>query len=765
MASISKSKPSRRQSNASLPAPGAGGSRIPNFFRMSVTERIDALHSRGYLSSEDVSMLNGAGPTLRLPIADKMIENVLGVFGLPLGVALNFMVNGRDYVVPLVVEEASIVAGLSGVGRITRLSGGFSAHATESILIGQVQATGITNSDRAKSALLDRREDLLSLANSLHPNMVERGGGARDVEVHVHAGPTGEPMVVLHLLVDTQEAMGANLVNSMCEGIAPLVESITGGEVLLRILSNLTDRSLATATVRIPHQNLAGKGYSGEQVRDRIVQASDLAQVDPYRATTHNKGIMNGVDALALATGNDWRAIEAAAHAYAARDGRYRALSRWARNADGDLVGKIEMPMKVGTVGGAVKNNPAARISNRLLGSPNASDLAGLIAAVGLAQNLAALRALATYGIQQGHMTLHARSVATSAGVQDAQFEAVVERLIESGEIKEWKAKEIERDLSRTISMPERADCSSACGKVILLGEHAVVYGKPAIGLPVPLSVEASVRKGGDRVRVLVSQWGLDRQVDPAATEGFDGAVNAMLESVDLRGVGMTLKVNPHIPRSMGLGGSAALAVAVARDLSREFGLGLDDEAVNRLAFEWEKMSHGTPSGIDNTISVVGKPIVFENDGKAVFRELYLPEPLPLVLGFTSRAGLTARAVAQVRAAWKANPAHVEALFDQIAQLTRSGVKAVEAARFDELGRHMNLCHGYLNALGVSTPDLEQLIQIARDNGAVGAKLTGSGGGGSVVALCPGTQDRVAAAMENAGYQSLNLHRTPTASV
>ncbi len=354
-------------------------------------------------------------------------------------------------------------------------------------------------------------------------------------------------------------------------------------------------------------------------------------------------------------------------------------------------------------------------------------------------------------------MTLHARSVATSAGVQDAQFETVVEALIESGEIKEWKAKEIAGDLSRTVTMAERADCSSACGKVILLGEHAVVYGKPAIALPVPLSVEASVRKGGDRVRVIVSEWGLDRQVDPAATDGFDGAVNEMLESVDLRGVGMTLEVNPHLPRSMGLGGSAALAVAVVRDLSRECGLGLDDEAVNRLAFKWEKMAHGTPSGIDNTVSVVGKPIVFENDGKPVFRELYLSKPVPLVLGFTSRPSLTARAVAQVRAAWKADPAHIEALFDQIAQLTRSGVKAIEAARFDELGRHMNLCHGYLNALGVSTPELEQLIQIARDNGAIGAKLTGSGGGGSMIALCPGTQDQVAAAMEDAGFQSFKL--------
>ena len=322
---------------------------------MSVAERIDALHGRGLLSDEDMGLLAGGGHTLRLPVADNMIENVVGIFGLPLGVALNFLVNGRDYVVPLAVEEASIVAGLSGIGRITRLSGGFAAASSESLLIGQVQAVGMANPAEARSRILGRKKELLALANSLHPNLVARGGGARDVEVHVHTASQGEHMVVVHLLVDTREAMGANLVNTMCEGIAAFVETITGGKVFLRILSNLTDRSIATASVRIPVKNLEGKGYSGEEVRDGVILASDLAQVDPYRATTHNKGIMNGVDALAIATGNDWRAIEAAAHAYAARNGRYRALSRWYKNLDGDLVGEIEIPMKVGTVGGAVK--------------------------------------------------------------------------------------------------------------------------------------------------------------------------------------------------------------------------------------------------------------------------------------------------------------------------------------------------------------------------------------------------------------------------
>ena len=757
MPAPSKTDSSESESTTTPQSAARASSRIPNFFRMSVAERIDALHSRDLLADEDVSLLNGAGHTLRLPIADKMIENVVGIFGLPLGVALNFQVNDQDFVVPLAVEEPSIVAGLSGIGRLTRMSGGFKAAATQPILIGQVQAVDVADPAKAKASLLERRDEIIALANSLHPNMVARGGGARDIEVHLHTSPEGGEMVVLHLLVDTREAMGANLVNTMCEGVATLVETTTGGKVFLRILSNLTDRAIATASVRIPVNNLEGKGYTGEEVRDGVVLASDLAQVDPYRAATHNKGIMNGVDAFAIATGNDWRAIEAAAHAYAARDGRYTALSRWSKNAEGDLVGEIEIPMKVGTVGGAVKNNPAARISYRLLGSPSASELAGLMAAVGLAQNLAALRALATDGIQKGHMTLHARSVATAAGVPESLFESVVEGLIESGEIKEWKAKQLAEDLAKHTIRPEQVKRSSACGKVIVLGEHAAVYGRPAIALPVSMAVEAVVRKGGDSVNVIIPRWGLEQQVRPGVTQGVNGAINTMLESLQLADSGMTIEVFPHLPRGMGLGSSAALAVAVIRALGDAYALGLDDTSINRLAFECERAAHGTPSGIDNTVATTGQPILFEKDGNPGFRTLDLPEPVPLVLGLTGRESLTATTVARVRTAWLENPQRYNALFDQMAQLALSGVEALESARFEELGELMNLCQGYLNALQVSSPELEELIHLARNNGALGAKLTGGGGGGSMIALCPGNQDRVAAAMEAAGYGALRL--------
>jgi hydroxymethylglutaryl-CoA reductase len=743
--------------------------RIPNFFKLSVSERISALHRRGLLTDDDLRALASGEHTLRLPVADKMIENVIGVFGLPLGVALNFLINGRDYVVPLVVEEPSIVAGLSGAARIARLGGGYEATSTDPILIGQVQAVNIDDIDRARRDLLGRKAEILALANSLHPKMQARGGGALDIEVfHHHAPEDGREMLVLHLLVDTRDAMGANLVNTMCEGIASLVETITGGKVFLRILSNLTDRAIARATVRIPARNLEGKGFTGEEVRDGIILANDLALVDPYRAATHNKGIMNGIDAVAIATGNDWRAIEAAAHAYAARSGRYRGLTRWYKNEAGDLVGEIEIPMKVGTVGGSLETNPSVRINHRLLGSPNAPELAAIMATVGLAQNFAALRALSTDGIQQNHMTLHARSVASAANVPEDLFDTVVEALIESGEIKVWKAQEIMASLARQATLPESAERSSACGKVILLGEHAVVYGRPAIALPIPLAVEAVVRKGGSGVNLVIPRWGLEQKVRASTTAqgGVSGMLHTLLTALGLSEQAMTIEVIPHVPRAMGLGGSSALAVAIIRALDHAFRLGLDDATINAHAYECEKFAHGTPSGIDNTIATYGMPLLFQRPGGTDARSgvgataptiepLQLGVPVPLVIGITGRESLTANTVARVRQIHDAHPARYDMIFDQIATLTRSGVGALREGNLAELGELMNLCQGYLNALQVSTPELEELIHIARANGALGAKLTGGGGGGSMIALCPDRQEAVAAAMEQAGYKAL----------
>jgi hydroxymethylglutaryl-CoA reductase len=534
------------------------------------------------------------------------------------------------------------------------------------------------------------------------------------------------------------------------------VETITGGKVFLRILSNLTDRAIATASVRIPATNLEGKGFSGEEVRDGIILANDLATVDPYRAATHNKGIMNGVDAVAIATGNDWRAIEAAAHAFAARDGQYRALTTWRKSDAGDLIGEIKIPMKVGTVGGSLETNPSVRINHRLLGSPRATELAGVMATVGLAQNFAALRALSTDGIQQNHMTLHARSVASSANVPEELFDTVVETLIESGDIKVWKAQEIVRNLSRRAAAPTNLERSSACGKVILLGEHAVVYGRPALALPIPLAVEASVRSGGEGINLVIPRWGLEQKVRPNNTQGLSGILFDVLTQLGLDKQAMTIEVIPHVPRAMGLGGSSANAVAILRALDHTFSLGLDDARINQLAFECEIAAHGTPSGIDNTIATYGSPLVFQRDGEQPrFEEIRLTSEIPLIVGITGKESLTATTVAMVRRAWETHRSRYDGIFDQIATLTTAGVEALKNAHFQELGELMNLCHGYLNALQLSTPELEELIHIARANGALGAKLTGGGGGGSMVALCPDNQDQIAKAMEAAGYKAL----------
>ena len=740
----------------------ANSSRIPNFFKLDIDDRIRALYERGLLTDSDLHNLLNGQHTLKRHVADKMIENVIGVLGLPLGLGLNFLVNGKDYVIPLSVEEPSIVAGLSGAARTARLSGGFESSSSEPILIGQVQIVNLDNPKERKKKLLDNKKAVLNLANSLHPKMVARGGGARDIEVFQHTAPEdGREMLVVHLLVDTRDAMGANLVNSMCEGVASLLESISGGKVFLRILSNLTDKAIVKSKVRIPIQNLEVKGFSGAEVRDGIILANDLARVDPYRATTHNKGIMNGVDAVAIATGNDFRAIEAAAHAYAARDGQYRALTIWKKNTDGDLIGELEIPMKVGTVGGSLENNPTVRINHRILGTPDAKELATIMGTVGLAQNYAALRSLATSGIQQNHMTLHARSVASSANVPAEHFDTLVEKLIESGDIKVWKAREILMNLSRQHeeSLDESTNRSSACGKVILLGEHSVVYGRPALAAPIPLAVEARVIDAHETT-LLIPRWGVEqriKQIDEHP-QGITGILALLLSRLSLSDRSMRIEVFPSVPRAMGLGGSAALAVAVIRALSNQFHLNLSNERINELAFECEEVAHGTPSGVDNTIATFGTALRYQNrQGKATFEEIHPSLPIPFLVGISGKESLTASTVAQVRNAWMAQPKRYEGIFDQIAELTNAGVDALREGSLSDLGEIMNVCHGYLNALQISTPEIEELIHIARRNGAAGAKLTGGGGGGSIVAVCPNGTADAEKAIRAAGYDVLTF--------
>jgi len=393
----------------------AQSSRLAGLYDQSLEERIDRIVQWAKLTEEEAAILRGV-EGLDLTRADQMIENVVGLHGLPLGIAVNFVVNGRDVLVPMVVEEPSVVAGASFAAKLARAGGGFRATTTAPEMIGQLQVLDVADPWSARFDLLAVREELLVLANETDPVIVDLGGGARDLEVRVLEQTPVGPMLVVHLIFDCRDAMGANAVNTACETLAPRIEQITGGRVGLRILSNLADNRLARARCAVPVDALAFRDFSGERVAQGIVEAWAFAAADPYRATTHNKGIMNGVDAVVIATGNDWRAIEAGAHAYAARSGRYTSLSTWARDAGGDLVGTLEMPLAVGVVGGATRVHPTARVALKILGVRTARELAEIIAAVGLAQNLAALRALATEGIQRGHMRLHARQVAIAAG-------------------------------------------------------------------------------------------------------------------------------------------------------------------------------------------------------------------------------------------------------------------------------------------------------------------------------------------------------------
>lgn len=420
-------------------------SRLPGFYQLSIQQRIAKLAEIYELTVDEVEALSSQG-ALSLDQADKMIENAVGIFSLPIGIGANFLINGKEYLIPMAIEEPSVVAAASFGAKIVRDAGGFTTSSSEPLMIGQIQVVGCPDWLAAEQAVLEHKQQLIEKANTqLIANLVQRGGGVEDIEVrHLGAeeGPYGR-MLVLHVLINTCDAMGANLINTTVEGLAPQVEELTGGKVYLRILSNLADKRLARARCVIPPECFRTKDYAGEDVIEGIVQAQNFAILDPYRAVTHNKGVMNGIDAVVMATGNDWRSVEAAAHAYAARSGQYRAMTEWYRNADGHLVGELELPMALGIVGAAVSLHPMAKISLKFARTKSARELAEATVCVGLAQNLSAIRALATDGIQKGHMALHARTVAMTAGASGDEVEAVAAALIRSGEVTLSRALEL----------------------------------------------------------------------------------------------------------------------------------------------------------------------------------------------------------------------------------------------------------------------------------------------------------------------------------
>jgi len=411
-------------------------SQVSGFYKLSLKERLAIVKQFADLTDEEAAQLQNTG-ALPLDLADRMIENVIGAISIPLGIGMNFLINDRDYLIPMAIEEPSVVAAASFAAKMVRDGGGFHTSSTSPIMIGQIQAVGIKDPYAARMRVIEAKEEILRKANDQDPVLVSAGGGARDLDAKVIETTQGS-MLITELHVDCRDAMGANAVNTMNEAVAPLIERIAGGRVYLRIISNLAVKRLVRVSCVVPKESVGG-----EEIVDGIVKAYAFAAADPYRAATHNKGIMNGIIAVILATGNDHRAIEAGGHAYAAMSGHYTSLSTWEKNEKGDLVGTLELPMAVGLIGGAVKTHPTARIAIKILGVKSANEFGEVLAAVGLAQNLGALRALANEGIQRGHMSLHARNIAVMAGATGGQIDIVAAKMVEERKIRVDRAKEL----------------------------------------------------------------------------------------------------------------------------------------------------------------------------------------------------------------------------------------------------------------------------------------------------------------------------------
>lgn len=424
-------------------------SEISGLYRRTIEERRRLVQEWAELSEAEIRSYDFP-PGIDPQIVDRMVENVIGVYPMPLGVATNFRINGRDRLIPMAIEEPSVIAAASNAAKVARAEGGFSTSATAPVMIGQIQILDVPDPAAARLRILDERDRLLEAANAMDPVLVKFGGGARDIEVRSLSTPRG-PMLVVHLLVDARDAGGMNAVNTMCEALAPELGRLAGGRTVLRIISNLAVHRLARARATFPARLLATDRATGAEVVEAILDAYALAVADPYRCATHNKGIMNGISSVVLATGNDYRAIESGAHTYAAWSAEpgavVRPLTTYEKNAAGDLVGSIELPTALGLIGGATAVHPTAKANVKLLGVKTARELAEIVAAVGLAQNFAALRALATEGIQRGHMELHARNLATSAGARPEEVDRVVARLVQEHAIRFDRAKQIVEEL------------------------------------------------------------------------------------------------------------------------------------------------------------------------------------------------------------------------------------------------------------------------------------------------------------------------------
>lgn len=738
---------------------GARSSRIPQFYRLSVEQRL-AFLQRGFgLSNEQLAQLRN-GSALRIEHAVNMVENAVGVFGLPLGLGLNFLVDGREYLVPMAIEEASIVAAASKAALLIRAGGGFTTQVDEPVMIGQVQVMALDDPAAAAAQLHEHQAEVLEAANLANLRMVQRGGGAFKLETRIIDGGAGVgPMLIVHLLIDVREAMGANAVNYACEAAGPVIERLTGGRVNLRILSNLADHRLARATFRLPIERLPAAELSCEQVAQRMVEAGRMAWHDPYRATTHNKGIFNGICAAGLALGQDWRAIEAGGHAYAARDGQYRALTTYAIE-DGCLVGRIELPLQVGWVGGAVNSHPGVKLLREISGVTKARELAGLLAAVGLGQNFAACLALSTVGIQKGHMALHARSVALSVGVPAADVEEVAQAMIKRGEVKVAIAEELYAQLLRVRhAQPNVSQLpieASAPGKLVLFGEHATVYNYPGITTSIDVKLTVRITHDADGPRMLYPHFSQPFPVAESESDFrlFSQAVDAALQLYGLEREPIAIEIESDLAPGMGLGSSAAFSVALCTALRRYRGLPHERRWETELFDEVQRLEsifHGTPSGMDAATVLSSGVLWFRHGPPLEVLPIRMPQPAAGIVCIVEPGARTIELVQHVRQSCELNPGRVNATLAEIGNLTAQAGIALGAGNLREVGALMFQNHDLLVRLGVSTPALDDAVDLLRDKGALGAKLTGSGGGGAVVALCaPGEQYALAEEMADA---------------
>jgi len=722
---------------------GAPTSRVPRFYRLSVEQRLSWLQRAFGLENDELAQLR-QGNALRVRHAINMVENAIGIFGLPLGLGLNFLVDNREYIVPMAIEEASIIAAVSKSALLIRGGGGFTTEVDKPVMIGQVQVLDLVDPAAAAKSVEDNKAKVIEQANLGNGRMVGRGGGVFDLETRiVEGGGDIGSMLVVHLLMDVREAMGANAVNSACEAAGPLIEEVTGGRVQLRILSNLADHRLARAKFRLPVEKLSIEGLEGADVAKRMVEAWALAHHDPYRAATHNKGIFNGIDAAAIAFGQDWRAIEAGGHAYAASRGGYRSLTRFSIE-DGALCGEIEMPMAVGWKGGSAGSHPAVAILKKISGVRSAAELAGLLASVGLAQNFGACLALVTVGIQRGHMSLHARSVALSVGTPAADVDVVAKEMIKRGEVRVAIAEEILRELNHrreTQGTPDRLPITaSAPGKVVLFGEHAVVYGQPGITASIDLSLRVRISHDPDGPRLVHPEFEHLFPIEESERdfERFGKAVNTALELYGLEREPIAIEVESELLPGMGLGSSAAFSVAMClalrkyrdRDSKRRWDPELFEEA-QRL----ERIFHGTPSGIDVSTVLSGGVLWFRGGEPREILPVRLPRPASALVCIAEAGARTIELVRQVQNSRQLHRERTDRIISEIGELTARAGSALGAGDFKAGGEMMYRNHELLADLGVSTPVLDHCVELLMENGALGAKLTGAGGGGAVVAL------------------------------